>query len=99
MTKTTFINRLSQTTGLTNEQSSIIVNAIEDHNLFAKDEKQIIVSDIAQRLDCSEQDAQSYFAQASQIVCSEIKSQSVKWIAGTAVIVVAGIIVFKLRKK
>ena len=99
MTKKTFINRLAQTTGLTDEQSSIVVNAIEDHNLFAKDEKQIIVADIAQKLDCSEQEAQNYFAQASQIVCSEIKSQTVKWIAGTAVVIVAGIIVFRLRKK
>lgn len=99
MTKTTFINRLAQTTGLTEEQSSIVVNAIEDHNLFSKDEKALIITDIVQRLGIDEQSAGKYFAEASQIVSSEIKNQTVKWIAGTAVIVIAGIIVFRLKKK
>lgn len=99
MTKQTFIERLSQKADITAEQSSIIVNAIEDHNLFAKDEKALIVSDIAQQLGVGEDTAEKYFSHASQIVRSEIKNQSVKWVAGAAVIVIAGIIVFRLRKK
>jgi nucleoid DNA-binding protein len=99
MTKQTFIERLSKKADITAEQSSIIVNAIEDHNLFAKDEKALIVSDIAQQLGVGEDTAEKYFSHASQIVRSEIKNQSVKWVAGAAVIVIAGIIVFRLRKK
>ncbi len=99
MTKQTFIERLSQKAGITKESSAIVVNAIEDHNLFAKDEKALIVSDIAQQLDIGEDTAEKYFSHASQIVRSEIKNQSVKWVAGAAVIVIAGIIVFRLRKK
>ncbi|MBP1538514.1 MAG: hypothetical protein IJM32_02840 [Ruminococcus sp.] len=99
MTKQTFIERLSQKADITKESSAIVVNAIEDHNLFAKDEKALIVSDIAQQLDIGEDTAEKYFSHASQIVRSEIKNQSVKWVAGAAVIVIAGIIVFRLRKK
>lgn len=99
MTKQTFIERLSQKAGITKESSAIVVNAIEDHNLFAKDEKALIVSDIAQQLEVGEDTAEKYFSYASQIVRSEIKNQSVKWVAGAAVIVIAGIIVFRLRKK
>ena len=99
MTKQTFIERLSQKADITKESSAIVVNAIEDHNLFAKDEKALIVSDIAQQLKVGEDTAEKYFSHASQIVRSEIKNQSVKWVAGAAVIVIAGIIVFRLRKK
>ncbi len=99
MTKQTFIERLSQKADITKESSAIVVNAIEDHNLFAKDEKALIVSDIAQQLEVGEDTAEKYFSHASQIVRSEIKNQSVKWVAGAAVIVIAGIIVFRLRKK
>jgi nucleoid DNA-binding protein len=99
MTKQTFIERLSKKADITAEQSSIIVNAIEDHNLFAKDEKALIVADIAQQLEIDEDTAAKYFSHASQIISSEIKSQSIKWIAGTAVVIIAGIIVFRLRKK
>ena len=99
MTKQTFIERLSQKADITKESSAIVVNAIEDHNLFAKDEKALIVSDIAQQLDIGEDTAEKYFSHASQIVRSDIKNQSVKWVAGAAVIVIAGIIVFRLRKK
>ncbi|MBQ8120871.1 MAG: hypothetical protein IJ172_08865 [Ruminococcus sp.] len=99
MTKQTFIERLSQKAGITKESSAIVVNAIEDHNLFAKDEKALIVSDIAQQLDIGEDTAEKYFSHASQIVRSEIKSQTVKYIAGAAVIVIAGIIVYRLKKK
>lgn len=99
MTKQTFIERLSQKADITKESSAIVVNAIEDHNLFAKDEKALIVSDIAQQLEVGEDTAEKYFFHASQIVRSEIKNQSVKWVAGAAVIVIAGIIVFRLRKK
>ena len=99
MTKNTFVNRLSARAEITQEQSRIVVDAIEDHNLFAKSEKPEIVEDIAKHLECSEDDAKEYFADASQIISTEIKSQTVKWIAGTAVIIVAGIIVFRLRKK
>ena len=99
MTKHTFIERLSQKADITKESSAIVVNAIEDHNLFAKDEKALIVSDIAQQLGVGEDTAEKYFSHASQIVRSEIKNQSVKWVAGAAVIVIAGIIVFRLRKK
>lgn len=99
MTKQTFIERLSQKADITKESSAIVVNAIEDHNLFAKDEKALIVSDIAQQLDIGEDTAEKYFSHASQIVRSEIKNQSVKWVAGAAAIVIAGIIVFRLRKK
>ena len=99
MTKTTFINRLAQKANITEEQSRIVVETIEEHNLFAKSEKPEIVEDIAKHLECSEDDAKEYFADASQIISTEIKNQTVKWIAGTAVIIVAGIIVFRLRKK
>jgi nucleoid DNA-binding protein len=99
MTKQTFIERLSQKADITKESSAIVVNAIEDHNLFAKDEKALIVSDIAQQLGVGEDTAEKYFSHASQIVRSEIKNQSVKLVAGAAVIVIAGIIVFRLRKK
>ena len=99
MTKNTFVNRLSARAEITQEQSRIVVDAIEDHNLFAKDEKALIVSDIAQQLEVGEDTAEKYFSHASQIVRSEIKNQSVKWVAGAAVIVIAGIIVFRLRKK
>jgi nucleoid DNA-binding protein len=99
MTKQTFIERLSQKADITKESSAIVVNAIEDHNLFAKDEKALIVSDIAQQLGVGEDAAEKYFSHASQIVRSEIKNQSVKWVAGAAVIVIAGIIVFRIRKK
>ena len=99
MTKQTFIERLSQKADITKESSAIVVNAIEDHNLFAKDEKALIVSDIAQQLGVGEDTAEKYFSHASQIVRSEIKNQSVKWVAGAAVIVIAGIIVLRLRKK
>lgn len=99
MTKQTFIERLSQKADITKESSAIVVNAIEDHNLFAKDEKALIVSDIAQQLGVGENTAEKYYSHASQIVRSEIKNQSVKWVAGAAVIVIAGIIVFRLRKK
>ncbi len=99
MTKQTFIERLSQKADITKESSAIVVNAIEDHNLFAKDEKALIVSDIAQQLGVGEDTAEKYFSHASQIVRSEIKNQSVKWVAGATVIVIAGIIVFRLRKK
>ena len=95
MTKQTFIERLSQKADITKESSAIVVNAIEDHNLFAKDEK----ADIAQQLGVGEDTAEKYFSHASQIVRSEIKNQSVKWVAGATVIVIAGIIVFRLRKK
>lgn len=99
MTKQTFIERLAIKAGITKEQSATVVNTIEDHNLFSKDEKAIIISDIAQQLETNEQTAARYFADASQIVASEIKSQTVKYIAGTAVIVIAGIIVYRLKKK
>ncbi len=98
MTKKTFIERLSQKADITSEQSAVVVNAIESHNLFAKDEKAHIIADISQQLEVDEQTAGKYFAEASSIVSSEIKSQTVKYIAGTAVIVIAGIIVFRLRK-
>ncbi len=99
MTKQTFIERLAIKAGITKEQSATVVNTIEDHNLFSKDEKAIIIADIAQQLETNEQTAARYFADASQIVASEIKSQTVKYIAGTAVIVIAGIIVYRLKKK
>lgn len=97
--KNTFINRLAEKASITQEQSRTVVETIEEHNLFSKSEKPEIVEDIAKQLGCSEDDANRYFADASQIVSSEIKSQTVKWIAGTAVIVIAGIIVFRLKKK
>ena len=98
MTKTTFIERLAQKANLTNEQSKLVVETIEEHNLFAKSEKPEIVEDIAKVLDCGHDQAERYFVDASQIIDSEIKSQTVKWIAGTAVIIIAGIIVYRLRK-
>lgn len=98
MTKNTFIKRLSQKADITTEQSRIVVEAIEDHNLFAKDEKEIIIADIAQQLEVDEDTAAKYFSHASQIIRSEIKSQSIKLIAGTAAAVIAGIFVMKMRK-
>ena len=50
MTKTTFIERLAQKANLTNEQSKLVVETIEEHNLFAKSEKPEIVEDIAKAL-------------------------------------------------
>lgn len=97
MTKNTFIKRLSQKADITTEQSRIVVEAIEDHNLFAKDEKEIIIADIAQQLEADEDTAAKYFSHASQIIRSEIKSQSIKLIAGTAAAVIAGIFVMKMR--
>lgn len=99
MTKQTFIERLAVKSGITKEQSTVVVNTIEQHNLFSQEEKPEIISDIAQKLETNEQTAEKYFAEASQIVASEIKSQTVKYIAGTAVIVIAGIIVYRLKKK
>ena len=98
MTKNTFVNRLSAKAEITQEQSRIVVDAIEDHNLFAKDEKALIVSDIAQQLGCGEKQAQRYFCEASRIIRSEIKDQAVMWIAGTTVVVIAGIVVMRMRK-
>jgi len=98
MTKNTFVNRLSARAEITQEQSSIVVDAIEDHNLFAKEEKDLIVSDIAQQLGCGEKQAQRYFCEASRIIRSEIKDQAVMWIAGTTVVVIAGIVVMRMRK-
>ena len=99
MTKTTFIERLSQKAGITSEQSKVVVDTIEEHNLFAKSEKPEIVEDIAKALDCGHDQAERYFVDASQLISMEIKSQTIKWIAGTAVVIIAGIIVFKLKKK
>jgi nucleoid DNA-binding protein len=98
MTKNTFVNRLSAKAEITQEQSRIVVDAIEDHNLFAKEEKDLIVSDIAQQLGCGEKQAQRYFCEASRIIRSEIKDQAVMWIAGTTVVVIAGIVVMRMRK-
>ena len=98
MTKNTFVNRLSARAEITQEQSRIVVDAIEDHNLFAKDEKALIVSDIARQLGCGEKQAQRYFCEASRIIRSEIKDQAVMWIAGTTVVVIAGIVVMRMRK-
>ena len=98
MTKNTFVNRLSARAEITQEQSRIVVDAIEDHNLFAKEEKDLIVSDIAQQLGCGEKQAQRYFCEASRIIRSEIKDQAVMWIAGTTVVVIAGIVVMRMRK-
>ncbi len=98
MTKNTFVNRLSARAEITQEQSRIVVDAIEDHNLFAKDEKDLIVSDIAQQLGCGEKQAQRYFCEASRIIRSEIKDHAVMWIAGTTVVVIAGIVVMRMRK-
>ena len=98
MTKNTFVNRLSARAEITQEQSRIVVDAIEDHNLFAKDEKDLIVSDIAQQLGCGEKQGQRYFCEASRIIRSEIKDQTVMWIAGTTVVVIAGIVVMRMRK-
>lgn len=98
MTKNTFIKRLSQKADITTEQSRIVVEAIEDHNLFAKDEKEIIIADIAQQLGCGEKQAQRYFCEAAGIIRSEIKDQAVMWIAGTTVVVIAGIVVMRMRK-
>jgi len=98
MTKNTFVNRLSAKAEITQEQSRIVVDAIEDHNLFAKEEKDLIVSDIAQKLGCGEKQAQRYFCEASRIIRSEIKDQAVMWIAGTTVVVIAGIVVMRMRK-
>lgn len=98
MTKNTFVNRLSARAEITQEQSRIVVDAIEDHNLFAKDEKDLIVSDIAQQLGCGEKQAQRYFCEASRIIRSEIKDQAIMWIAGTTVVVIAGIVVMRMRK-
>lgn len=98
MTKNTFVNRLSARAEITQEQSRIVVDAIEDHNLFAKDEKALIVSDIAHQLGCGEKQAQRYFCEASRIIRSEIKDQAVMWIAGTTVVVFAGIVVMRMRK-
>ena len=98
MTKNTFIKRLSQKADITTEQSRIVVEAIEDHNLFAKDEREIIITDIAQQLEVDEDTAAKYFSHASQIIRSEIKDQAVMWIAGTTVVVIAGIVVMRMRK-
>ena len=98
MTKNTFVNRLSARAEITQEQSRIVVDAIEDHNLFAKEEKDLIVSDIAQQLGCGEKQAQRYFCEATRIIRSEIKDQAVMWIAGTTVVVIAGIVVMRMRK-
>ena len=98
MTKNTFVNRLSARAEITQEQSRIVVDAIEDHNLFAKEEKDLIVSDIAQQLGCGEKQAQRYFCEASRIIRSEIKDQAIMWIAGTTVVVIAGIVVMRMRK-
>ncbi len=98
MTKQTFIERLAQKADITQQQSEIVVNTIEDHNLFCKSERAEIIADIADKLVTDEQTAEKYFAEASKIVSSEIKSQTVKWIAGTAVIIIAGIVVYRLRK-
>lgn len=99
MTKTTFIERLSLKAGITKEQSKLVVDTIEVHNLFAKSEKPEIVEDIAKVLECDHDQAERYFVDATQIVNAEINSQTVKWIAGTAVVIIAGIIVFKQKKK
>lgn len=98
MTKTTFIKRLSEKADLTQEQSRLVIETIEEHNLFAKSEKPQIIEDIAKALGCEQDRAERYFVDASQLINSEIKNQTVMWIAGTAAIVIAGIIVYRLRK-
>ena len=99
MTKTTFINRLAQQSGLTNEQSTTVINLIENHNILSNSEKEASIAHIASELDLDSTKAKSVYSSIKQIIYSEIKSQTVKWIAGTAVIIIAGIIVFRLRKK
>ena len=96
MNKQELINTLSQKTDITIEQSTRVVNNIEEYNIFAKSDRPQIISCIAGTLDCTEYRAEEIFTRFMQIINGEAKSKTVKFIAGTAVIVIAGVIVFRL---
>ena len=98
MTKKTFTNRLSQQTGLSQEDSRTVIDLIENHNIFSSSEKEEITKDITSKLGCGSAESDRIYSQIKKIIGAEIKSQTVKYIAGTAVAVIAGIIVLRHKK-
>ena len=99
MNKTQFIKKLSEQANITQTQSSIAVDILDDRNVFSSSQEDFIVDDIAKALDCSLDNAQEIYDSAKEIIFSEIKHKSVVWIAGTVAVVIAGIIVLRKARK
>lgn len=99
MNKTQFIKKLSEQANITQTQSSIAVDILDDRNVFSSSQEDFIVDDIAKALDCSLDNAQEIYDSAREIIFSEIKHKSVVWIAGTVAVVIAGIIVLRKASK
>lgn len=75
MNKEKLINELEKVTGLDNEQCVIINSILEDYFLIGKNNKRKIISDIENKLNFTDTEAEKIYESAMSIIGSEIKNK------------------------
>lgn len=75
MNKEKFIKKLEKVTGLDNNKCVIINSILEDHFLLGKNNKEKIVSDIIEKLNVTNSEAENIYESIMSIIGSEIKEK------------------------
>ena len=75
MNKTQFIDKLTKETKLTREECEEINNILEENFIIGKKNKEIIISNLMERLDIDNKKANELYNIVSSIITKEIKNK------------------------